>query len=376
MPGELLLVGSVPLDTVEEVFRMVGGPLGPYLAYMPDGEVGDRRYWIDFIAHRVLNGHPEIETLRRPAPDADGVERSRPQGLHDQFRFRVKPGVERVRFGDPGWRLGYTRDAVNAYFVFRTLRKDGVLPVGLRFQVCLPLTYSAVTLFFADPADHARIVPGFTAALRAEVAKIAELIPPEDLAIQWDLAVENRYVEAALAQQGLDAAKREAARLMAPAQEISPHIPERAALGYHSCFGTLDGWPSRQPRDLTGSVLLLNAAVAASGRRVDFLHLPTLGSAEDAFFAPLRELEASGARVYLGAIHHMHGAAGLRGQLRAACRYLPDFGIAAPCGFGRVPERPGRFLTETGSQVPADFLQIILRDHQDAVGVLRDVLQA
>ena len=36
--------------------------LGPYLAYMPDGEVGDRRYWIDGIAYRVLNGHPEIDT--------------------------------------------------------------------------------------------------------------------------------------------------------------------------------------------------------------------------------------------------------------------------------------------------------------------------
>src|SRR3984893_14316343 len=75
MTGELLLVGSVPLDTVEQVFRTVGGPLGPYLAYMPDGEAGDRRYWIDGISYRVLNGHPEIETLRRPAPDENRVER-------------------------------------------------------------------------------------------------------------------------------------------------------------------------------------------------------------------------------------------------------------------------------------------------------------
>jgi hypothetical protein len=60
MTVELLLVGSVPLDTVEQVFRQVGGPLGPYLAYMPDGEVGERRYWIDGVAYRVLNGHPEI----------------------------------------------------------------------------------------------------------------------------------------------------------------------------------------------------------------------------------------------------------------------------------------------------------------------------
>ena len=194
MGGELLLVGSVPLDTVEQVFRALGGPLGPHLAYMPDGEVGDRRYWIDGIAYRVLNGHPEIETMRRPAPDENGVERWRPLGIHDQFRFRVKPGVKEVRFGDPGWRLGYTKDAVNSYFVFRQLKKEGVLPAALRFQVSLPLTYSAVTLFFADPEDHPRIVPGFTAALRAEVAKMIELIPPEDFAIQWDLAVENRYI--------------------------------------------------------------------------------------------------------------------------------------------------------------------------------------
>jgi hypothetical protein len=43
----------------------VGGPLGPYLAYVPDGEIGDRRYWIEGIAHRVFNGHPEIETCRQ-----------------------------------------------------------------------------------------------------------------------------------------------------------------------------------------------------------------------------------------------------------------------------------------------------------------------
>jgi hypothetical protein len=373
MSGELLLVGSIPLETAEEVFRVVGGRLGPYLAYMPDGEVGDRRYWIDGIAYRVLNGHPEIETLRRPVPDADGVERWRPLGLHDQFRFRVKPGIERVRFGDPGWRLGYTKDAVNSYFVFRTLRREGVLPPGVRFQVALPLTYSAVTLFFPDPADHPRIVPGFTAALEAEIAQLVRSIPPEDLAIQWDLAVENRYVETILAAAGVEAAKREAERLLLPAREISPGIPEAVALGYHSCFGTLDGWPSRQPPDLGGSVVLVNAAVAASGRRVDFLHLPTLGSAEDAFLAPLQRLETAGARVYLGAVHHMHPAAGLRTQLRAARRWLPEFGLAAPCGFGRVPERPGRFLTETGSEVPADFLEIILRDHLDAVQALHDV---
>ena len=372
MSNELLLVGSMPLETVEHVFRTVGAQLGPHLPYMPDGEVGDRRYWIDGIAYRVLNGHPEIETLRRPAPDADGVERWRPLGVHDQFQFRVKPGVQHVRFGDPGWRLGFTRDAVNSYFVFRTLKQQGVIPPQVRFQVCMPLTCSAVTSFFPDPDDHARIVPGFTAALRAEVAKMAELIPPDDLAIQWDLAIEHRYIDAKLGQQGLQAAQREAARLLLPAEAACRAIPPAAALGYHACFGTLSGWPSRQPHDLTSAVILLNAAVDASPRRVDFLHLPTLGSAEPAFFAPLASLRTNGARVYLGAIHHMHGPAGLRGQIAAARQFLPEFGLAAPCGFGRATERPGRLLTQQGSDVPADFLDIILRDHLEAAALLRE----
>jgi hypothetical protein len=71
----------------------------------------------------------------------------------------------------------------------------------------------------------------------------------------------------------------------------------------------------------------------------------------------------------------MHGADGLRGQLRAARRYLPQFGIAAPCGFGRVPERPGRFLTQKGSDVPPDYLEIILRDHVAAVEQLHEVMK-
>src|SRR5215469_5810818 len=35
MSGELLLVGSVPLDTVEQVFRTLGGPLGRILLTCP-----------------------------------------------------------------------------------------------------------------------------------------------------------------------------------------------------------------------------------------------------------------------------------------------------------------------------------------------------
>ena len=136
MKQDVLLVGSIPLDTPEEVFREFGKPLGSALKTMPDGEVGPRKHWISRIHYQVLSGHPELEAVQRPAPE-NGVERLHPRNAADAWWFKVKDGVERVRFGDVGWRVGYARDAINSYFVFKTMRAQGTLPKHLRFQVSL-----------------------------------------------------------------------------------------------------------------------------------------------------------------------------------------------------------------------------------------------
>ena len=82
------------------------------------------------------------------------------------------------------------------------------------------------------------------------------------------------------------------------------------------------------------AVKLANACVAASGRRVDWIHIPVLDRSDDAFFAPLAALEPRGARVYLGAIHNMSR---LADRIAVARRYLSYFGLGAYCGFGRRP---------------------------------------
>jgi len=373
MPAALFLPGSLPCETAEQSFRSFGGALGQWLDYMPDGEVGTRRYWIDGVAYRVFNGHPELETTKRPAPE-NGVEQWWPRGRDDEFAFRVKSGVKQVRFGDPGWRLGFARDAVNSYALFRYLKKDGVIPQRVRFQVCMPPTYSSVRYFFPDE-DVEKVAPGYTQALRAETAKIVEMIPNDDLAIQWDLAVENRLVDVALQEQGAEAAKAVATQVCAPLTEICSVLPDAAHLGYHTCFGTLSGWPSRQPPSLGGSVILANTAIAASNRKVEFLHIPTLGVNDDAWFAPLKELKADGARIYMGSIHHLHGAGGMRDQLRVIRNYLADFGLGSPCGFGRSADRTDRLITDDGSKA-ANPVEVILDDHRDAVAMLREVLPA
>src|SRR3989442_3565977 len=201
MSGELLLVGSIPLDTPEEVFATFGAPLGQYLFAMPDGEVGPRKHWISRIHYQVLAGHPELETVRYPAPE-NGVERRNPRNAGDSYLFKVKDGVERVRFGDAGWRIGYARDAINSYFVFKTLQEKGELPKDLRFQVSLASVVSALPpRIFPNPADVAKVRPGFAEALAAEVETIVRHIPHSDLAIQWDCATEVQDSYGAVAGQ-------------------------------------------------------------------------------------------------------------------------------------------------------------------------------
>lgn len=337
MHNDLLLVGSIPYDTVTDVFEKFGKPLGSYLATVPDGEVGPRKHWISRVHYQVLAGHPELEILRRPEPE-NGVERLNPRNAGDSWLFKVKDGVQRVRFGDPGWRLGFARDAVNSYFVFKTLREKGELPRHLRFQVAIPSVNSTLPpRLFPDPSDLDKIRPGYQDALTAEVATIVQKIPHEDLAIQWDCATEMQDAYGAIPGLSRETA---IARNVGQIKALSPVIPATVALGYHLCFGTLGGWPRFTPEDLSGAVAMGNAFIEASGRRVDWIHIPTLETADEAFFAPLKDLKPKGARVYLGMIHHMDT---LPARITAARKFLPEFGLAAYCGFGRVPpaELPG-----------------------------------
>ncbi len=347
MSGELLLVGSVPLDTPEDVFRTFGAPLGQYLFAMPDGEVGPRRHWISRVHYQVLAAHPELEVLQRPAPDENGVERQFPRNAGDAWLFKVKDGVQRVRFGDPGWRLGYARDAINSYFVFRVLKEKGVLPGHLRFQVSIPMVNSVLPpRIFPDVRDLEKIRPGYEAATRAEIAKIVEKIPGNELAIQWDCSTEVQDSYGSIPGFSLEGAIE---RNLTEVRNLSPHIPADVALGYHFCFGTLGGWPRFAPDDLGQAVKLVNAFVAASGRRVDWVHVPVLDRSDDAFFAPLKELKPQGARVYLGAIHNM---ARFGARIATARKFLPAFGLGAYCGFGRLP-------ASDLSQVLADHLKAV-----------------
>jgi len=348
MAGNLMLVGSVPLETAEQVMRMFGPPLGAFLQSIPDGEVGDRRWWVLRLSWQVFLGHPDLELIKRPVPD-NGVERLVPRDRSDLYWFRVKPGVKVVRFGDPGWRLGFARDAINSYFVFKTLKKEGVIPPHVRFQVSLPLVNSVVTTAtFPETGDLERVRPGYEQALHKEVAQIVDMIPHDDLAIQWDCSWEITDVYGGVPGLPADGAIE---RNIGQIARLSPVIPSRVMLGFHFCFGTFGGWPRFAPSDLGAAVALANAAVANAGRKVDWIHIPALDTIDEQFYAPLAKLQKQDARLYLGLIHNMKTFAD---RLKVARKYATAFGLGAYCGFGRIR--------------PASLPQV-LEDHIEALKI-------
>jgi len=325
--GNVLLVGSVPLDGAEAVFETCAAALGRQVSALPDGEVGHRIHWIVCQALFVFNGHPQIELVRRPAP-IDGKEQWLPKGRDDQWVFRLKANAGLVRFED----LKYATWAIESYGVFKQLRERGVIPPGIRFQVCLPTPLAGFSPFF-DGEDGARIHKAYEAAMLREVDKICSAIPHGDLAIQWDVAVETGAIEQGQqAKIGGDAF----ARWLDEASELGPRVPREVWLGYHICYGDFGHRHMVEPRDLSVSVRMLNEAVARAGRPVDFVHMAVpIARSDDDYFAPLRDLRVGDARVFLGLVHYQDGVDGSLKRARTARKYLADFGIATECGFGR-----------------------------------------
>jgi len=352
LTDKLLLVGSVPFNSAEQVLLTASDLLGEHLDCIPDGEVLDRRYWVLRMSFQVFNGHAAFEILQRPdAPP--GGERLIPASREDLWRFKLRPGVERVSFDMPGWRLGYAKDAQNSFAIFSALKREGKIRADARFQVSLPAVNSVCNpaAFGTDEADLRVIRAGFIEALVAETRMICEVIPPRELAIQFDCSFEVTDVHGA-AGLPIEGSVERNTEQMGP---LTAAVAGEALLGFHLCFGTFGGWPRFAPETLGRTVELANAIAAASSRPINWMHIPALDTCEEGFYAPLAGLKVGDARVYLGLIHSMDSFAE---RYEVARKFLPEFGLGAYCGLGRLePE-----------QVAGNF-----QDHLRAVSIAQEL---
>jgi ubiquinone/menaquinone biosynthesis C-methylase UbiE len=321
VPPGAHLVGSVPLRSADEVFRMLSERLGDRVRRLPDGETGPRADWIVW-QYPVLSSRPQFEV----APPAPGAYRALP-------RLRLRSGdAGELRFGS----LGYAGAASASYTVFGPLKRDGVVPPACRFQVCLPTPLAPVSAFVAVE-DQAVVEHAYEAAMMSELEQILGTIPHEQLALQWDTNVEFGMLEGDLPVWFPDVKAGILERLI----RISRVVPPEVELGFHFCLGHDEQAERHLPRDTGRMVEVANALAASLDRPLNWIHIPLARDRTDgAFVAPLRDLRLHPeSELYLGALHPGETAETSRRRVEAAQGIAPEFGLATPCGWGRLPPR-------------------------------------
>jgi len=322
MTKSVLLVGSVPLRSSEDVFREVSTRIGPLLKRVPDGETGDRSAWTAWQGNVIEH--------------AEGVVQSGVRDVHGipYPTYALKPGLsaQDIKFGD----LGYANAAIASYQDFVRLRSFG-LNRQARFQVSLPTPLAVVQAFFWGSPALPDICRVYETALLDEVDRILAAVPNADLSLQWDIAVEFHRIwekpESELARQfPTDVLIETIARL-------SDHIPGAVELGWHFCYGDAGHKHFVEPRDTRLMVDIANKLTSATKRTANWLHLPVPRDRSDAaYFAPLGALQLSPeTELYLGLIHLTDGLEGTRRRMSAADAVISGYGIATECGFGRRP---------------------------------------
>jgi methionine synthase II (cobalamin-independent) len=310
-------VGSVALDTPEEVFAEIGRHCGPYLKRVPDGEPGARRLWINFQIP-VLRGHASL------VPAAEG--------LLVLFPLKLAEGVspEDIHFGE----LGYAREARPSYEDFLAARRAGQLPSAVRFQVSLPTPWAVVAAYCVQP-DAQKVYPAYERAMLREVQRICQAIPHHDLAIQWDVCLEM------LAWDGRGPNQQPFPDMETLFVEtfarLGSAVPSDVELGFHLCYGDLDARHMVEPIDATKMTELANLIARSVPRDVTWMHMPVpIDRTDDDFYAPLDNLRlAPSTELYLGLVHAKDGVEGTLKRIAAARKHVGRFGIASECGISR-----------------------------------------
>jgi hypothetical protein len=325
--AEAMLVGSANVEDAEELFRLVAQVSGGTIERIPDGERGRRRNWLA-AQGPFLAAAPELEAVET------GPNRYGSRGQVGK-RFRPRAGVEPSSIA---LDLPYAEDATRSFDTFRALQDAGVLGRRVRMQVSMP-TAMATCLALIAPESQREMLPVVESVLARQVERIAAELPPEALAIQWDVAAEFMHMELA----GAETFSR--ADIVAALVRLSVFVPRAMQLGYHLCYGDAPPEPGAkgkhfvEPSDTALLVEIGNAVVQGATRPVDWIHMPVPINRDDAaYFAPLASLRLpAGTRLYLGLVHEEDGLEGAQRRAAAAAKFASGFGVATECGMQNEP---------------------------------------
>jgi hypothetical protein len=339
MARPVLLVGSSPFDTAREAFECFGPALSGLAKRIPDGEPGPRREWISWQVRTALPAAKGLES-------AGEMEVTYGRSV-DRHRISREGAATGVHFGP----LGYAAAARESYAIFREFRTDGKIAPTTRFQVCLPTPFAVCSRIVPD--DLRTIWAAYEARLFAEIDEIATFVPPEALAIQWDIAAE---VTAVVERSVPELADRfPVGEQVAAIARAADRVSATAELGLHFCYGDRHHKHTIERRDTQLMVEFCNRIIPAMRRPVTWVHMPVPKARDDDdYFAPLKGLRLPpNTEFYLGLVHMTGGLDGIKRRMAAAKRVVSDFGVATECGFGRRPADTMSTLLELHRQAAA-----------------------
>ncbi|MGZ8312307.1 MAG: hypothetical protein ACXWUR_09615 [Allosphingosinicella sp.] len=326
-PTHVHFVGSIALDSVDEVFRTCGKTLGRRIKRLPDGEPGGRRLWISWQLP-LLRASPYLE----PMPGVP-LEALAPLRLAEG----VKP--EDISFGE----LGYCREARISYQDFVAARERGDIAPETRFQVSLPTPFAVISTFVREGLEP--VFAAYERAMIREAEEICAAIPLQDLCIQWDVCIEMLIWDGQPSIVPPLPGKEQI--IPQSIGRLCDAIPADVEVGIHLCYGDMDARHFIEPQDMGRMVSLANAIAAAATHPLAYVHMPVpIARDDETYFAPLRDLELDeGTKVYLGLVHD-DGHVAVQRRIAAASRFLPTFGVATECGIARkrTPEMVKRLI--------------------------------
>ena len=218
--------------------------------------------------------------------------------------------------------------------MFSQLKQAGVIPQQYRFQVSLPTPLAPIVGFLAEE-DQATVQPAYEKAMFADLDRIASGIPHDELAIQWDVAIEFGLLEGVAFTNYAHAKTSVIEQLV----RLGNQVPEDVELGYHLCYGDAGHKHFVEPADTSKLVEIANGISAGLKRSLNWISMPVpRNRSDDAYFAPLKNLQLHPeTELYLGLVHLTDGVEGTQQRIEAAQRVVAEFGVATECGFGRRP---------------------------------------
>lgn len=194
---------------------------------------------------------------------------------------------------------GYDDAAIALCSTFRRFRNAGAIPSDVRFQVSLPTPLNAVSVW-VDPkyAEAAEIQ--YEQRIISVLANIQANISPENLAIQWDLAVEMAHMEHAYGPFRSDfhffkpsySPVKEG--IVDRLKRLVGAVDMKVTMDFHLCYDDFQHKYYFEPEDSSLLVDLINSVSAnlIQHHSIGWFHIPVpKDRIDDACFEPLGRLK-------------------------------------------------------------------------------------